>query len=109
MFWRILLFYVLAILVIGLLIPYTDPNLLKSEVTDVSVSPFTLIFQNAGIAFAASLSTNTVILTAALGRHVGHVRFDPDALRPCRRGQRPENLCQAERHGVPRNALYATA
>ncbi|MCY6579262.1 lysine transporter, partial [Actinobacillus pleuropneumoniae] len=25
-FWRILLFYVLAIFIIGLLVPYTDPN-----------------------------------------------------------------------------------
>ena len=40
-FWRILLFYVCAILVIGLLIPYTDPNLLKGDVTDIGVSPFT--------------------------------------------------------------------
>ena len=30
-FWRILLFYVMAILVIGLLIPYTDPHLLRNE------------------------------------------------------------------------------
>ena len=30
-FWRILLFYVLAILIIGLLIPYTDPQLLRNE------------------------------------------------------------------------------
>ena len=65
MFWRILLFYVFAILVIGLLIPYTDPNLLKGQVTDIGVSPFTLVFQNAGIAFAASVM-NAVILTAVL-------------------------------------------
>ena len=48
-FWRILLFYVMAILVIGLLIPYTDPQLLRTEVTDVSVSPFALIFERAGL------------------------------------------------------------
>ena len=30
-FWRILLFYVFAILVISLLIPYTDPKLLKND------------------------------------------------------------------------------
>ena len=41
-FWRILLFYILAILVIGLLIPYTTESLAASDVT---VSPFTLIFE----------------------------------------------------------------
>ncbi|KAI5932265.1 Fibronectin type III domain-containing protein 1 [Manis javanica] len=38
-FWRILLFYVFAILVINLLIPYTDPHLLKNDLGDISVSP----------------------------------------------------------------------
>ncbi len=41
MFWRILLFYVFAILIISLIIPYTDPSLLRNDVKDISVSPFT--------------------------------------------------------------------
>lgn len=40
-FWRILLFYVFAILIISLIIPYTDPSLLRNDVKDISVSPFT--------------------------------------------------------------------
>jgi lysine-specific permease len=52
-FWRILLFYILAIFIIGLIIPYDDPLLLKSDVSDISISPFTLVFQKAGIAPAA--------------------------------------------------------
>ena len=47
-FWRILLFYVFAILIISLIIPYTDPSLLRNDVKDISVSPFTLVFQHAG-------------------------------------------------------------
>jgi lysine-specific permease len=38
-FWRILLFYVFAILIIGLLIPYTDPQLLKNDVGDIASAP----------------------------------------------------------------------
>lgn len=45
-FWRILLFYVLAIFVIGCLISYKDPNLLSSDVTNIAVSPFTLVFNH---------------------------------------------------------------
>lgn len=48
-FWRILLFYVFAILIISLIIPYTDPSLLRNDVKDISVSPFTLVFQHAGL------------------------------------------------------------
>ena len=55
-FWRILLFYILAILIISLIIPYTDPNLLRNDVGDISVSPFTLVFKNAGVTFQLPLS-----------------------------------------------------
>ncbi len=64
-FWRILLFYVFAILIISLIIPYTDPNLLRNDVKDISVSPFTLVFQHAGLLSAAAIM-NAVILTAVL-------------------------------------------
>lgn len=65
MFWRILLFYVFAILIISLIIPYTDPSLLRNDVKDISVSPFTLVFQHAGLLSAAAIM-NAVILTAVL-------------------------------------------
>lgn len=64
-FWRILLFYVFAILIISLIIPYTDPSLLRNDVKDISVSPFTLVFQHAGLLSAAAVM-NAVILTAVL-------------------------------------------
>ena len=64
-FWRILLFYIGAFIVIGFLIPYTDPNLLNSSVENVSISPFTLVFDRFGFAFAASF-INAIILTAVL-------------------------------------------
>ena len=64
-FWRIMLFYIGAIFIIGCLIPFTDPSLLASGESDIAASPFTLVFSRAGIAFAAALM-NAVILTAIL-------------------------------------------
>ena len=65
-FWRILIFYVLAILVIGLLIPYTSPDLLGAASSEeIAKSPFTIVFKNAGFALAASVM-NAVILTSIL-------------------------------------------
>ena len=65
-FWRILIFYVLAILVIGLLIPYTSPDLLgAASAEEIAKSPFTIVFKNAGFALAASVM-NAVILTSIL-------------------------------------------
>ncbi|HCT8133191.1 TPA: amino acid permease [Staphylococcus aureus] len=63
-FWRILLFYVLSIAVIGAIIPYTDPSLLRAS-SSISQSPFTIVFDRVGIAFAASV-INAVILTSLL-------------------------------------------
>lgn len=65
-FWRILIFYVLAILVIGLLIPYTSPDLMGAASSEeIAKSPFAIVFKNAGFAFAASVM-NAVILTSIL-------------------------------------------
>lgn len=64
-FWRILLFYIFAIFVIACIIPYTSPNLLGSDASDIAISPFTLVFKRAGLAAAASVM-NAVILTSVL-------------------------------------------
>ncbi|PTE68346.1 gamma-aminobutyrate permease [Staphylococcus devriesei] len=63
-FWRILLFYILAIFIIGMLIPYNSSALMGGG-DSIATSPFTLVFKNAGLAFAASFM-NAVILTSVL-------------------------------------------
>ncbi|HEY2422259.1 MAG TPA: amino acid permease [Neobacillus sp.] len=104
-FWRILLFYVLAILVIGLLIPYTNGSLASSEVT---VSPFTLVFQKAGIAFAASIM-NAVILTAVLSAGNSGMYASTRMLWDlARQGKAPKFLGKLNKNGVPVNALFVT-
>ena len=64
-FFRIILFYIGAIIIIGFLLPYNDPDLLKTGVENIATSPFTLIFQKAGILGAATVM-NAVILTSVL-------------------------------------------
>ena len=107
-FWRIMLFYVLAIFVIGLLVPYTDPNLLKSDVTDIGVSPFTLVFRHAGLAFAAGVM-NAVILTAVLSAgNSGMYASTRMLYNLATEGRAPKLFAKLSPGGVPRNALYAT-
>lgn len=105
-FWRILLFYILAILVIGLIIPYTNGNL---AVESVRVSPFTLVFQKAGIAFAASVM-NAIILTAVLSAGNSGMYASTRMLWDlARQGKAPRFLGKLNKHGVPVNALIATS
>ncbi|MBS4174626.1 amino acid permease [Bacillus sp. FJAT-49736] len=105
-FWRILLFYVLAILVIGLLIPYTDKHLADSDVT---MSPFTIIFNKAGIAFAASVM-NAIILTAVLSAGNSGMYASTRMLWDlAREGKAPKFLAKLNKNGVPVNALIVTS
>ncbi|AJH77895.1 amino acid permease [Heyndrickxia coagulans] len=104
-FWRILLFYVLAILVIGLIIPYTTKSL---QSTDVMVSPFTLVFKKAGLAFAASLM-NAVILTAVLSAGNSSLYASTRILYAmAHEGQAPKFFGKLNKRGVPVAALVAT-
>ncbi|KAM5352707.1 hypothetical protein ACJ41O_005429 [Fusarium nematophilum] len=66
-FWRIILFYLLSVLLIGLNVPYTYPDLDSKE---TRTSPFTIVFEMTG-AHAAGSVINAVILTSVLsaGNH----------------------------------------
>ncbi|GER70785.1 gamma-aminobutyrate permease [Weizmannia acidilactici] len=105
-FWRILLFYVLAILVIGLLVPYTNENL-QSE--NVMVSPFTLVFKKAGLSFAASLM-NAVILAAVLSAGNSSLYASTRMLYAmAKEGQAPRIFAKLDKRGVPVPAMVLTA
>ncbi|MBS4207388.1 amino acid permease [Bacillus sp. FJAT-50079] len=105
-FWRILLFYILAIFVIGMILPYTDARLLNES---VSVSPFTLVFERAGFAFAASVM-NAIILTAVLSAGNSGMYASTRMLWDLARdGKAPKFLSKLDKRGVPVNALIITA
>ena len=107
-FWRILLFYVFAIFVISFIIPYTDPRLLKNDVGDISVSPFTLVFEKAGLLSAAAVM-NAVILTAVLSAGNSGMYASTRMLYTLAvQGKAPKIFAKLSNSGVPRNALYAT-
>ena len=107
-FFRILLFYVGAITIIGFLIPYTSPNLLGSHVEDISISPFTLVFENAGVLAAATVM-NAVILTAILSAGNSGLYASTRMLWALAdSGKAPRFLAKVNRRGVPMNALLVT-
>jgi lysine-specific permease len=107
-FWRILLFYILSIMIIGVLINYNDPRLLNSDVTDIAVSPFTLVFQNAGLAFSASVM-NAVILTSVLSAGNSSMYAASRVLWVlAKEGKAPAFLKKVNSKGIPANAMYLT-
>nr|WP_127849110.1 amino acid permease [Lacticaseibacillus hulanensis] len=107
-FWRILLFYILAIAVIAAIIPFTSPNLLGSGASDVAISPFTLVFKRTGLAGAASVM-NAVILTSVLSSANSGMYASTRMLWAMGgTGFAPRIFSKTNGRGVPLPALLAT-
>jgi lysine-specific permease len=110
-FWRILLFYIGAIFVVGTLIPFTDPHLLNGDEGHVAFSPFTMVFSRIPvIGYYASNIMNAVILTAVLS--CGNTCFYVSSRMlqaMARSGKAPKVFGSLSRRGVPTAALLATA
>lgn len=108
-FWRIVLFYILSILIIGLIIPYDDPLLLNSDISNISVSPFTLVFLKAGIPPAAHIM-NAVILTTVLSAgNSGLYASSRTLLDLSNEGKAPKIFGRITKNGVPIYCVLLTA
>ncbi|KAK0734132.1 amino acid permease-domain-containing protein [Lasiosphaeria miniovina] len=65
-FWRITLFYIVALTLVGLLVPYNHPKLLGAKnMADASASPFVIAIESAGIDVLPGVM-NSVILVAVI-------------------------------------------
>ncbi|KAG0174462.1 hypothetical protein DFQ28_006468 [Apophysomyces sp. BC1034] len=99
-FYRIVLFFILSILIIGLVIPYTDPNLLKGA-SDIAVSPFTLVFQKAGAAWAADLMNAVILVTMISAGNSGVYSSSRTLLALAQDGYAPRFFTRVNRFGIP--------
>lgn len=105
-FWRIFLFYILAILVIGLIVPYTNGSL---QGHTIMVSPFTMVFEKVGLAFAASVM-NAIILTAVLSAGNSSLYVTSRMLYSmAKEGLAPRIFGKLNKRGVPIWGLVVTS
>ncbi|CDO55185.1 hypothetical protein DV113_000861 [Geotrichum candidum] len=108
-FWRITLFYMISLTLVGLLVPYNDERLLGSSSVDITASPFVIAINNAGIKALPSI-INVVILISVLS--VGN-----SSVYGCSRtlaaladqGQAPKILGYIDRKGRPLVGIGITA
>ncbi|KZT06560.1 uncharacterized protein LAESUDRAFT_736951 [Laetiporus sulphureus 93-53] len=105
-FFRILLFYILTILTIGLCINWDDPTLLNSAYnSDVAASPVTVVFQRAGFGAAVHV-VNAVLLTAVLSAiNSCFYASSRMLLSLAQNGHAPRMFGWVNRRGVPVPAL----
>lgn len=104
-FWRILLFYILSLAVIGTLIPYTAPQLLKG---DLLTSPFTLVFTLAGIPAAANFMNFVILIAVLSAANSGMYASTRMLWYLAKNNHAPKIFSQVDRRGVPLLALLAT-
>ena len=104
--WRVALFYVINLLIVGLNIPYTDPHLLGSGKAgdagvDSKASPFVLAIQNAGISVLPSI-INAVVLISSLSVANSCIYASTRIVQAlCMTGNGPRILAYVDKQGRP--------
>jgi lysine-specific permease len=108
-FWRILLFYIGSIFVIGTLIPFNNVNLLHGDETHIAFSPFTMAFQRLPLGFYAANLMNAVILSSVLSCGNSSLYVASRMLHAMAHSNKAPKLFGAlNRRGVPVLALVGT-
>jgi lysine-specific permease len=104
-FWRIFLFFVLSLLIIGFLVPYTSAENMSN---DIMMSPFTQAFALFDLKTAAFIM-NAVILIAILSTANSGMYVASRMLWfLASQGHIPARFSQVNKKGVPLYALAAT-
>ena len=104
-FWRITLFYITSLTIVGLLVPYNDQRLLAAGDANAAASPFVISIENAGIQVLPSVM-NAVILVAVLSVGNSSIFGSSRTLAALAdQGQAPKILGYIDRNGRPLVAI----
>ncbi|KAL1923769.1 uncharacterized protein VTP21DRAFT_8749 [Calcarisporiella thermophila] len=105
-FVRIFVFMIASILLIGLIIPSNDPNLLQAGANnDITIAPFTIVFQRAGWAVAAHIMNFIVLITVLTAGNCSLYAASRTLYAMADEGKAPSIFGRVTKWGVPMNAL----
>ncbi|MDP9065351.1 MAG: amino acid permease, partial [Pseudomonadota bacterium] len=109
-FWRILLFYIGSIFVVGTLVAYTNADLMHGDEGHIALSPFTMIFQRLpAVGYYAANLMNAVILSAVLSCGNSSMYVASRMLYAmAHSGKAPKMFGKLNARGVPATALMFT-
>ncbi|KAK7677520.1 hypothetical protein QCA50_019526 [Cerrena zonata] len=97
---RLLLFYIGGVAIIGLLVPYTEPQL-SLKTSDAAKSPFVIAIKNAGIQGLPSV-INAALLTSAWSAASSDLYCSSRAIYGlAASGNAPKIFLKVTRHGLP--------
>lgn len=100
-FWRIAIFYVLSLFILGLIVPSDNPNLLNSTGANSKYSPFVIAINLAGIKVLPSIFN--AIITVAVISVANSCTFGSTRTMQAlaERGMAPGFLAYVDKHGRP--------
>jgi yeast amino acid transporter len=108
-FWRILFFYVLGSLMIGVTVPSNDPSLTNDSLKGAFASPWVIAMKNASIPVLPHI-INAVILTSAASSGNAYLYTGSRYLfGVAQNGQAPRFLLKCSKAGVPYWCVAITA
>ncbi|KAJ6023658.1 amino acid permease/ SLC12A domain-containing protein [Penicillium herquei] len=105
---RLVTFYILAVLAMGIICPYNEPQL-SSGATDANASPFVIGIRLQGISSLPSVF-NAAILASTWSTGDAFLYLSSRALYAMAvKGQAPKIFAKCNRHGTPYSAVLACA
>lgn len=99
-FWRVLIFYVVAIFIVTLIVPSNDVSLLRHS-GDASQSPFVIAATNAGIAVVPHIINGVVLTSAWSAGNSGLLNGSRNLYGMARERHAPKIFLRVNRFGVP--------
>lgn len=106
--FRILIFYILCLFLVGLLVPYNDPKL-TSVTTYVSKSPFIIAIQNSGIPFLDSIFNGAILITIVSAGNSNVYVGSRILYGLAKNGSAPKFFKNTTKTGVPYIAVLTTS
>ncbi|KAI9319814.1 amino acid permease/ SLC12A domain-containing protein [Dichotomocladium elegans] len=108
-FWRIVIFYLCSVFIMGQIIPWNDPHNLNTSSKDVTVSPFTLVFEKGSLESVAHIMNVVILITVLSCANSGLYVATRTLLALSQEGIAWKRLSYIDRRGVPLWSLVCTA
>ncbi|KAG0171048.1 hypothetical protein DFQ30_001604 [Apophysomyces sp. BC1015] len=108
-FWRIIIFYLGSVFVMGMVIPANDPHNLSEGSKTVTVSPFTLVFEKAQLQSVSHIMNAVILITVLSCANSGLYVASRMLCALANEGIAYHKLAYISKRGVPIYALIATS
>ncbi|KAK5661835.1 hypothetical protein OQA88_9938 [Cercophora sp. LCS_1] len=109
-FWRISLFYIVALTLVGLLVPYNEPRLMgASHIADASASPFVIAIESAGATILPSVMNGVILISVISVGNSAVFGSSRTLAALADQGQAPKILAYVDRTGRPLVAVLLSS